>query len=463
MEKKNIERLDKSKSREYLDSYIVFVYKKLENENAFKNELGKYTRKEEVKKEEDIKQSILITKESQNLDINVSQISNKNDSVQDDEFSKSKIIIPPNFDIIKNIKVISSDVCGLGKSFKIKKEIDKEGKKYYHFPLGGKLTKKVIYKKIHDLFKKIKKDSKKKNKNQSNKSETNEEYTEFNNVAIHLDIIETKETSLINEFLFSFLITKFYTNNESIIYIPNNIKIYVEVPNSFENYLIKFGILNAFNIENITLEGTKSKEEKDIPMLPLELEDNVKKIFKRLNGFETDKEIENYIKGIFNSIGIKEYSYYQVQTYIKLYISQFKTFKEKISFIDSKGGNITKECIDNFANSTKYFTNGGFAKLIMKKKHIEDIFDLCLDAYENDLKNAKFDIPLIFIDKKTLKFKFERLPDVTDEEKKEIKKKIKNKDVDIVYLIDATGSMGPEITAARENVIEIFKELTKKI
>jgi len=145
--KKKVERLDKSKSREYLDSYIVFVYKKLENENAFKNELGKYTRKEEVKKEEDIRPSILITKESQNLDINVSQISNKNDSVQDDEFSKSKIIIPPNFDIIKNIKVISSDVCGLGKSFKIKKEIDKEGKKYYHFPLGGKLTKKVIYKK----------------------------------------------------------------------------------------------------------------------------------------------------------------------------------------------------------------------------------------------------------------------------------------------------------------------------
>ena len=37
--------IDKSKSRDYLDSYIVFVYKNLENENAFKNEFKKYIRK----------------------------------------------------------------------------------------------------------------------------------------------------------------------------------------------------------------------------------------------------------------------------------------------------------------------------------------------------------------------------------------------------------------------------------
>ena len=36
--------------------------------------------------------------------------------------------------------------------------IREEQKKYYHFPLGGKLTKNIIYKKISDLFKKIRKE-----------------------------------------------------------------------------------------------------------------------------------------------------------------------------------------------------------------------------------------------------------------------------------------------------------------
>ena len=66
-----------------------------------------------------------------------------------------------------------------------------------------------------------------------NNKEKYKEYSEFDNVAIHLDIIETKETSLINEFLFSFMITRIYTDNQNIIYFPYNIKIYIEVPNSF--------------------------------------------------------------------------------------------------------------------------------------------------------------------------------------------------------------------------------------
>ena len=40
-----INNIDKSKSKEYLNSFIVFVYKKLENEFSFLNELRKYTKK----------------------------------------------------------------------------------------------------------------------------------------------------------------------------------------------------------------------------------------------------------------------------------------------------------------------------------------------------------------------------------------------------------------------------------
>jgi len=139
-ENRNKRHIDKSNSRDFLDSYIVFVYKNLENENTFKNEFEKYTRKrmEEGKIEENIKVSFYISKESQDINIdkekeknwdnlNLSNISN-NDGIQDDDALKSKIIISPDFDITKNIKVISSDVCGLGKSFKIKKEIKNEKK-----------------------------------------------------------------------------------------------------------------------------------------------------------------------------------------------------------------------------------------------------------------------------------------------------------------------------------------------
>ena len=42
------------------------------------------------------------------------------------------------------------------------------------------------------------------------------------------------------------------------------------------------------------------------------------------------------------------------------------------------------------------------------------------------------------------------------------KNEILNKDVDIVYLIDETGSMGAEIKVTKENIIKIFDELKKK-
>ena len=39
----------------------------------------------------------------------------------------------------------------------------KECEKYYYFPLGGNLTKKIIYNKLLSLIKKIKRNEKKKN------------------------------------------------------------------------------------------------------------------------------------------------------------------------------------------------------------------------------------------------------------------------------------------------------------
>ena len=52
---------------------------------------------------------------------------------------------------ISNITV-TSDFCGLGKTFKIKKMIKKKNQNYFHFPLGGILTKKIISRTIKNLL-----------------------------------------------------------------------------------------------------------------------------------------------------------------------------------------------------------------------------------------------------------------------------------------------------------------------
>ena len=193
-------------------------------------------------------------------------------------------------------------------------------------------------------------------------------------------------------------------------------------------------------------------------MLDLEFEPYLRNIFNRMIEKEKNDEIEKFIK---DNIGIIDYSYHQVQTFIKLFINQFSLFEGKLKFTESNI-DITNKCMKYFAESTQYFTNGGFAKLITNKTQpIKDKYDLCLDAYENDLGKVKFKTPLIFIDKDTKKFKLEILPDIS-EDKNTKYDAILNKYVDIVYLIDATGSMGYEIKAVKEYVIQIFKKLTEK-
>ena len=449
-ENKNINKLN---TREYVDSCIYFVYKNLENENSFLNELEKYTLKNN-KKDIEVEPTTLTSdiNQSKFKDLNISNISNASNN------SWNNKIIQDNYNL-ENIKVFSSEVCGLGKSFKIKKIIKENEEIYYHFPLGGKLSKKIIYQKLLKLLNRIKRASSNKIKDGATKNKKNEDEDKqemnlnYDKVAIHLDLIETEDAPLINEFLLSFLITKFYNNNEDIIYIPNNIKIYVEIPNSFENYLSKVGILNLFKIDYITL-GNLPK---------LELEEDVKKTFEIMLGNEikTDEQIEKFIK---DNINLKEYSYYQIQTFINLFISQFEIFNGKIKFSNSQDNDITKKCLKYFADSTIYFTNGGFARLIVNKnKQQKNKIDLCLDAYENDLSKAEFKTPLIFIDNKSKKCRFEKLPDISKEIDEELNiNEHKQREVDICYLIDATGSMGREINAANEYVIKIFEELTTK-
>ena len=474
--------IDKLRTKEYLNSCIVFIddnnlknnLKELEkymSQNIYKNNKVNYSEQnKDIMNSRHFPSIQFNSINEQNKDQNISAISNN--SLY---FSLSSILnkSETNFEF-DNIKVISSDFCGLGKSYKIKNMIDKEKKIYYHLPIGGELSKKIIYEKIIELFKKITKDEIMKKEEEIKKDKTKKDrikkeplIIDYMKIAIHIDLSESKEISVINEFLFSFLITKFYIYNEDIIYIPNNLNIYIEIPNCFQNYLEKIGILNVFKIDNIVLDEAKPSENKNITNIEmdgLELEPKLRDIFKRMIGQDTNEKIEKYIK---KNIGLKNYSYYQVQTFIKLFISQYSKLEGKISFLGAGKKDITDKCINYFKETTKLFTNGGFARLLMenndnKKK---DKFDLCLDAYENDLKK-EFTTPIFYIDprtkKQTLLFLGEKNEKEKEKEEKERKKKNIKKNVDIVYLIDATGSMGGEIEAANQKVKNILDELNTK-
>ena len=69
--------------------------------------------------------------------------------------------------------------------------------------------------------------------------------------AIHLDLYETEDISILNEFLFSFCFTKFYSNDKNILYIPINVEIYIEIPNCFFHFIKNYPILNYFKMDKI--------------------------------------------------------------------------------------------------------------------------------------------------------------------------------------------------------------------
>ena len=346
-QEKTKEDVDRKNTGKYLDSCIVFIYDKQNSKiTSFLNEIKKY----EV-------QDILYN------DI----INDQNEKFLSD---------------LGNIKVITSEICGLGKSEKIKKIIKDENKKYFHFPLGGILSKDIIFNKLENLLNRIKNEIKEEN---------------YKEIAIHLDLTESEEISIINEFFFSFLITKFYINNESILYIPKDISIYIEVPNCFEDYLSKFGILSIFKKENITLDN----------MPPFNYSEEMINIFTRMLDIKTNDGIQKFVSKYFNKIGIKKYSYHQINMFIKLFISQYSKFNGKLIF-KSGDKDVTEQCIEDFSKSTRYFTNGGFSKLLTGTDNIDregkDSIDILSDIYENDLAGMTFPDPLIFIIKEKMKY-----------------------------------------------------------
>ena len=100
-----------------------------------------------------------------------------------------------------------------------------------------------------------------------------------NNSIIHLDLYDTDKVYLMNEFLFSILITKFYGQNEDLFYLPNNIKIKIEIPNGIIDFIEKFPILTLFTSTKLTINKL------DPLIVPMELTSNIQIVANYIKAF----------------------------------------------------------------------------------------------------------------------------------------------------------------------------------
>ena len=296
------------------------------------NKIIKEMKKENIIKEiNDLNPCILFIMDNQlNNSIIIPEAIDLPDIIKGDENKLENNLLKPDENTIYNsVNVYTSDCCGLGKSNLIKKEIKEKGEDYHYFGIGDNITKDELYKKLKKFLK--------------------HEIKGKNKIGFHLDLYYTKNTSIMNYFLFSILITKIYQTNYNILYIPKNFNIYVEVPNGHQQFLDDYPILTIFKRINIPLD------EENMSCLEKNIYNN---IINYLSSDEKDKKINNY------------------QQKIKV-IAEY--FRKNIYFKKIKELDISQK------NKTE-------------KEKRDFIFDL-FNIKEEDALNIKYDIPLIFKNK----------------------------------------------------------------
>ena len=259
--------------------------------------------------------------------INLPEIKMLYEYLKGDENSLEYNLISGN-DIYKYVKVITSDCCGLGKTELIKKKIKENKEIYHYFSIGDNINKDELYKKLKKFL----------------KVEIKGKY----NIGIHLDLFYSKNINLIRYFLFSILITKIFKTNDDILYFPNNINIYIEIPNGNYQFLDEFPLLKIFKKINISLNNQE----------PLNITNE--NLYKKLLWF--DSEIKDKNKNI-------------------IFLRKNDTYIEKKNYMNilSYLGSI------NVEDRNLYYE---------KAKNIANYYNKCRN--EEDGLNIQYEIPLIF-------------------------------------------------------------------
>jgi hypothetical protein len=304
-----------------------------------------------------------------------------------------------------DVQIVFSDKSGVGKTHTIKYDIFNKSNTYIHFPFGGVIEQPVIIKRLQKI--------------KFNK------YTE-----IHLDLYDTDQIQLMMEFLFSLLITKVYKFNEYIFYFSREVKIKIEIPNSFIDFFAKFPLLDLFmktkisesNLTPLTIskdiksneqvignylkalkEDRIDKEDIYFPFItPNFNESKMKKMTKKYKYKCVEAQIieENECNKIILE-AIKKYNkiekpnYYQIKTFVNILGVQLKRFSQNeflsalnILSLEDKDLLTIRSCIvENFINMTKYFTQGAFDDLLQSQEITHQILFGQYDEGK-DIRNA---------------------------------------------------------------------------
>ncbi|OUM67355.1 hypothetical protein PIROE2DRAFT_58828 [Piromyces sp. E2] len=269
-----------------------------------------------------------------------------------------------------NVEIYSSENSGLGKSTLIKNNFKNENRnneyEYTYFPLGGNIDKGDIIEKLLPL--------------------TNRK------IALHLDLYDSNQIDLINEFLFSFLVLRYYSQNENVFYYGNEIKVKVEIPNSFTDYKKTFPIFTFFN--NIHLTSNNM-----LPLIvPNDIYSNVQIVSNYLKYIEHINTRDIYIEGIsqiestnsiyaiplsqmecqeliFENLNIEKPNYYQIESYIKILAEQFLLLSNSL-YLNATHINEIGQIKKNLNDIRHFFVNS----LTLITKH------LITSSYDNILK-----------------------------------------------------------------------------
>ena len=127
----------------------------------------------------------------------------------------------------KNAEIIDSVGCGYGKTTYI---LENKGI-IIHFPIGGDLNKKYLEERIEKEI-----------PNTSN----------LEKCILYINIGQTKDIEILNEFLFKLLIFKKCDFNHNTKYFGPNVIIKIEIPNDFIDYINHFKYLEFFPKFKIT-------------------------------------------------------------------------------------------------------------------------------------------------------------------------------------------------------------------
>ena len=161
--------------------------------------------------------------------------------------------------------------------------------------------------------------------------------------SIHLDLYDTDEIDLMNEFLFSILITKVYGKNEEFLFFLKEIDIKIEIPNLFINFMHKFPILTLFPYKKLSISN----------LAPLIISDDIT---------SNIQIVANYLKALKDDI-IEIYDLYFDNISYK-YIKEYKTTMIAEQLSQKECQKLIFEEINKTINQPNYYQISSFIDIL---------------------------------------------------------------------------------------------------